>query len=258
MYAAYSTILHTLRNSTESSPVWNWHPAILLFKLCRLVLPRAKHEWVKADYLTSILCGDWQSIVLRTLLALPFITLSSISRTQYFYRFTINISHQNALQHTNRLSAMCTIWSCYTCYRNTNLVSRTGNNTNALYFTDNSCICIPTILLFRNEVHIYIMARKSFLSPHLTPRTQNLRTVSCYIKQRVNGSIDIRGNTVKNIGSDLNQMVICTSLKDDGVSTHKPRSHVAFQTVRTAGICVELVLASVKDTKRPSAQPLAV
>jgi hypothetical protein len=169
MYAAYSTILHTLRNSAESSPVWIWHSAILLFKLCRLVLPSAKHKWGKADHLTSILCGDWQSTELRSLLALPFIALSSINHTRYFYRFTINTSHQNALQYTNPLSAMCTIWSCYTCYRCTNLISRTWNNTNALYFTDNSCISIPTILLFRNEEYIFIVARKSFLFSSLDP-----------------------------------------------------------------------------------------
>ena len=34
MYATNSTLLQILRNSTESSPVWLWHPAILLFKLC--------------------------------------------------------------------------------------------------------------------------------------------------------------------------------------------------------------------------------
>jgi len=43
---------------------------------------------------------------------------------------------------------------------------------------------------------------------------------------------------VNNIGSDLNQRVTGTSLKDDSVSTHTPRSHVAFHTLRTAGICV--------------------
>jgi hypothetical protein len=67
----------------------------------------------------------------------------------------------------------------------------------------------------------------------------------------MNGTIDIRGNTVKNIGSDLNQMVTGTSLKDDSVSTHKTHSHAVFQTLRTAGICVHLALAPVMDTKRP-------
>jgi len=51
MYATYSTQLHTLRDSTESSPMWIWHPAILLFKVCRWVLPSAKHAWGKADHL---------------------------------------------------------------------------------------------------------------------------------------------------------------------------------------------------------------
>jgi hypothetical protein len=74
----------------------------------------------------------------------------------------------------------------------------------------------------------------------------------------MNGPIDIGVNTVKNIVSDLKQGVTGTSLKDDSVSTHRPGSHVAFQTLRTAWIRVQLVLAPVKDTKRPSAQPLAI
>jgi hypothetical protein len=74
----------------------------------------------------------------------------------------------------------------------------------------------------------------------------------------MNGTIDIRGNTVKNIVSDVNKRVTSTSLKGHNVSTHRPRSHVAFQTLRTAGICVELFLALVKDTKLPSIKPLAV
>ena len=49
IYATYSTLLHTLRKSTASSPVWICHPANLLFKVCRWVLLSAKHAWGKAD-----------------------------------------------------------------------------------------------------------------------------------------------------------------------------------------------------------------
>jgi hypothetical protein len=68
----------------------------------------------------------------------------------------------------------------------------------------------------------------------------------------------IRGNTDKNISSNLNQRFTDTNLKGDSVSTQTPRSHIAFRTLRTAGICVPRVLANVKDTKLPSAQRLAV
>ena len=74
----------------------------------------------------------------------------------------------------------------------------------------------------------------------------------------MNGPIDIRGNTVKDIASDLNQRVTGISLKGDSVSTDRPRSKVAFQKFRNAGICVQIVLALVKDTKHPSVKPLAV
>jgi len=74
----------------------------------------------------------------------------------------------------------------------------------------------------------------------------------------MNGPIDIRGNTVKNIVSDLNQRVTSIVLKGDSVSTNKPCSHVAFLTLRNAGICVQLLLVPVKDTKLPSLKPLAV
>jgi hypothetical protein len=74
----------------------------------------------------------------------------------------------------------------------------------------------------------------------------------------MNEPFDIRGNRVKNIGSNVNQRDTGFSLKDDSISTRRPRSHVAFQTLRNAGICVQLVLALVKDTKRPSVKPVAV
>jgi hypothetical protein len=74
----------------------------------------------------------------------------------------------------------------------------------------------------------------------------------------MNGPNYIRGNTVMNIVSDLNQKVTSIILKGDRVSTHRPRSHVASQTLRNAGICVQLLLALVKDTKLPSIKPLAV
>jgi len=63
---------------------------------------------------------------------------------------------------------------------------------------------------------------------------------------------------VKNIGSNVCQRVTGFSLKNESLSTFKPRSKVAFQTLRTAGIFVQLGLAPVEGTKRPSAQPLAV
>jgi len=45
---------------------------------------------------------------------------------------------------------------------------------------------------------------------------------SLRVKKLMNGPIDIRGNTVKNIFSDLYQRVTDISLKDDSVSTHTP------------------------------------
>jgi hypothetical protein len=51
--------------------------------------------------------------------------------------------------------------------------------------------------------------------------------------------IDAKGNTVKNIGSYLNQSVTGTSLKDNSVSTHRRRSLVSFHTLKTAGLCVQ-------------------
>ena len=72
------------------------------------------------------------------------------------------------------------------------------------------------------------------------------------------GPIDIRGNIVKNIVSGLNQRITGIILRGDSVSTHTPRSHVAFQNLRNAGICVQLFLALVKDTKHRSVKPLAV
>ena len=50
----------------------------------------------------------------------------------------------------------------------------------------------------------------------------------------MNDTIDIRGNTVKNIVSDLNKTFTGTSLKDDSISTIKPCSQLAFQTLTTA------------------------
>jgi hypothetical protein len=168
MYATYNTQLHTLRKSTESGAVWIWYPAILLLKLCRWVLLCAKHAWSKADHLTSILCRDWQCIELRTLVTFPFIAISTINHIQ----FTINTSYHYALKYSNRLSAMCRVWSFYTCYTNTNLISITWNKTDVLDSTDKCCICIHTILIFRNEVHIFMVLRKSFLFSSLSPWAQ--------------------------------------------------------------------------------------
>ena len=168
MYATYNTQLHTLRKSTESGTVWIWYPSILLLKLCRWVLLSAKHAWSKADHFAFILCRVWHSIVLRTLVTFPFIALSTINHIQ----FTINTSYHYALQNTNRLSAMCRIWSFYTCNPNTNLISITRNKTDVLDSTDNCCICIHTILIFRNTVHIFMVLRKSFLFSSLGPWAQ--------------------------------------------------------------------------------------
>jgi len=74
----------------------------------------------------------------------------------------------------------------------------------------------------------------------------------------MNGPTDITGITLKNIVSDLNKRVTGIISKCDSVSTHTPRSHIAFQNLRNAGICVQLVLALVKDTKHRSVKPLAV
>jgi hypothetical protein len=74
----------------------------------------------------------------------------------------------------------------------------------------------------------------------------------------MNATIDIGVNTVKNIGSNVNQGVYRHQLMDDSVSSLKPRSLVVFQTLRTAGICVQLDLAPLPDTKLPSTQLLAV
>jgi hypothetical protein len=65
----------------------------------------------------------------------------------------------------------------------------------------------------------------------------------------MNGTINFRVNTVKNIGSNVNQGFYRHHLKHDSLSTLKPCSHVAFQTLRTAGIFVHLVLAPLPDTK---------
>jgi hypothetical protein len=54
---------------------------------------------------------------------------------------------------------------------------------------------------------------------------------------------------VKCIDLNINQRVIDTRLKDDSVSTL-----IFFKTLGT----VQLILVPVKDTKLPSAQPLAI
>jgi len=55
----------------------------------------------------------------------------------------------------------------------------------------------------------------------------------------MNSPFGIRGNENKNIGSNLKQRVTSTSLNGDSVSTHTPRSHVSFRTLRNAGIYVQ-------------------
>jgi len=51
------------------------------------------------------------------------------------------------------LSAMCTIWSSYTCYPNTNVISRIGHKMYVLDSTDKCFIFIHIRILFRNEVY---------------------------------------------------------------------------------------------------------
>ena len=53
------------------------------------------------------------------------------------------------------------------------------------------------------------------------------------------GTIDIRPPAVKNIGSKPKSEGHTRQLKDDSVSNHKPRSHVAYQALKTAGFYVQ-------------------
>ena len=66
----------------------------------------------------------------------------------------------------------------------------------------------------------------------------------------MNGTIDIRRNTEKNISSDQNHRFTGTSLKNDNVSTHKPRSHVAVQTLKTAGFLCSVSSCACEGQKK--------
>ena len=72
---------------------------------------------------------------------------------------------------------------------------------------------------------------------------KSFKVVSSDSKKHMNGTIDIRGNTVKNtvknFGSDLNQKVTDISLKGDSASTYRPRSHISVQKLRNVRICVQ-------------------